>query len=117
MREELDRNAGLLEAKTVADIPHLLANAKTLAVKFEPDPRYLLANQQREALIPDLLISFLTVQLVDTGWHPSYSAESGLTLHSDTRVINPFELIHGLAEKTIDHHAFISLTSPQTPPK
>jgi hypothetical protein len=64
MQEELNRNATLISTWTLADLPDLLRSKRAMAGAYHLDPRFALARTQREALIPHLLTSFLTIELV-----------------------------------------------------
>ncbi len=109
MQKELDRNAELVSSWTLMGLPDLVGKKKELAYAYIPDYRILLASDQRESLVPGLLISFLTVTLSRAGWFASYSQEDGVTLALGQRRISPSSVIHDLLDGNLDREAFLQI--------
>ena len=68
MKGDIERNEHLLAGKTLEDVPRMAHDISTLALSYVEDDRYLFATSQREELIPQLLASFMTLQLLERGW-------------------------------------------------
>ncbi|MGA3079379.1 MAG: hypothetical protein ABSG56_37580 [Bryobacteraceae bacterium] len=109
MREEVERNAAALKDRTAADVPDLLQDAPALAAAYLPDPRYLLAPQQRKALVPGLLSAFLTLELERRGWRAGYTVPPGLIVEKDGRTLCPNQLISALNKGGMSREAFLKL--------
>jgi len=73
----------------VRDIPRL-------ASLYREEPHYLLADSQRELMMPQVLAAFLATALVREGWSVLYSLEKGLQLRRGTGCISPDEVIRQL---------------------
>jgi hypothetical protein len=99
MREDVARNADILKGKSIADIPNLLRASSLLAARYRSDPRRLLEPRQRQILIPQLLASFLTVELVNRGWSVGYTVEEGLSLTLGKYRFSPQAIIRSLARR------------------
>jgi|HubBroStandDraft_1064217.scaffolds.fasta_scaffold03118_6 hypothetical protein len=112
MREEVDRNAPILEGRSVADLPGLLGDMPALAAVYRTDPRYLLGLRQRQALIPGLLAAFLAVELERSGWRASYTVPPGLTFERDGRTLCPHLLVTALRKGDLTREAFLKLVNP-----
>jgi hypothetical protein len=109
MKKEVTRNGHLVGDWTVADLPGLIERKHELSLAYVPDPRFLFASEQREALIPGLFTSFLAAQLVAIGWMPSHSDEEGLTLSLGERSIRPDDTVHALLAGEISREGFLRL--------
>ena len=87
-------------------MPELIARRKEIAGAYLPNPGLLLTSDQREALMPGLFMSFLTVQLVAAGWVPSHSEREGLILLRHDKRVNPSDAVHTLLTGELSHEAF-----------
>ncbi|MBI4902168.1 MAG: hypothetical protein HY820_00945 [Acidobacteria bacterium] len=112
LREDLERNAALLEGRTWLDLPDLVANIDKLGVEYKADARYLFAPQQRAALVPQLLAAFLAFELEKSGWKVSYWFEEGLVVEIGDRRLLPGELIAGLRSGELTTAEYMSKIQP-----
>jgi hypothetical protein len=97
-------------------LPDLVLNIRTLAAAYRADPRYLFTLQQREALVPGLLASFLTVELERNGWRIVYAFPSGLTLERGGRRLSPQQIVTSLRMGKMSREAFLELIDCSSPP-
>lgn len=111
MRSELDRNSRLIADWKLTDLPTLTTVASGLALSYRTRPGLLLTPEQRKALIPGLLVSFLTIRLLDSGWTISYGEESGLELSSAERTLRPHALISSIMKRDITEEVFLHLVA------
>lgn len=115
MREEVDRNAEVFAGRSLADLPDLVLNIPTLAASYRADPRYLFTSQQRKALVPGLLASFLAVELEREGWRPTYTIPPGLTLERCGRSLSPQQIVTSLQMGKMSREAFRELVNSDSP--
>jgi len=106
LRDEIDRNRGLLGGKTRFEIPALLCVKAKLAVDYRPDPKFLLAPIQREHQIPYLLGAFLALSLIDEHWDVAYEIGEGVQLRLGARQVQPFRLVEQLDASEISDVEF-----------
>jgi len=109
MREDVIRNAAILEGRRIADLPDLVKDMPALSAVYRADPRFLFEAKQRKLLIPGLLAAFLAVQLERSGWQASYSVPPGLTLERDGRTVCPHRVIAALRKGDLSREAFLKL--------
>jgi hypothetical protein len=109
MREDLDRNHHLLESKTAEDLPELVSRTVELAETFAPRPLLLLDPAQRRVMVPDLLSSFLVVQLIDRGWTPEFSFWDGFRLSTGGTGLDPAKIVRELGDGELDADDFLAL--------
>jgi hypothetical protein len=111
MRSELDRNLPLIADWKLTDLPMLTTIGSRLALSYRSRPGVLLTSEQREALIPGLLASFLTIRLLDSGWMISYAEESGLELSKAEKIVRPHALIDSIMTRDITEEVFLRLVA------
>jgi hypothetical protein len=109
MREEVERNALALQARSLTDLPDLVREIPSLATIYHPRPGYLLAPAQRQALVPWLLAAFLAVELERTGWKVGYVVPPGLTLEREGRTVSPHQVVRDLRTEKLSSEAFFQL--------
>ncbi len=116
MQEEIARNAKLLAGRSLPDIPDLLRQAPTLADSYSEDRRYLLAQSQRQAMIPHLLAAFLATELIKKGCPVNYTVEGGLIIWIGPRPINPYTAIRQLTAGAMSDQEFLAMIAPWIAP-
>ena len=109
MREEVERNAATLQGRSIADLPDLVQDMPALAAEYRPDPHYLPAFRQRQALVPGLLAAFLAVELARTGWRAGYAVPPGLTLERNGRTLCPHLVVAALRKGDMSRTQFLEL--------
>jgi hypothetical protein len=109
MRGDLERNRHLLESKTVDDLPYLVERTRELAELFAPKPLLLLDAAQKRMMVPDLLRSFLVVQLIDRGWQSVFSFWDGFRLTLGSVEIDPARVVHQLGDGDLSPDEFHAL--------
>jgi hypothetical protein len=109
MKKELARNEALVKTWALADIPSLVEKRTQIARSYTPDRRFLLATSQREALVPGLFVSFLTVQLLDCGWLPFKPEVGVVMLMHGEKTIQPAQVIDDLITGKLDSDEFFRL--------
>jgi hypothetical protein len=109
MRDDLDRNRHLLESKTVDDLPDLVNRTRELAELFAPKPLLLLDAAQKRVMVPDLLRSFLVVQLIDRGWQAVFSFWEGFRLTCGSVEIDPARVVYELGDGALSRDEFRAL--------
>src|SRR5688572_1895035 len=109
MREDLERNRHLLGTKSVDDIPMLVARSRELAESFAPRPLLLLDAAQKRVMIPDLLSSFLVVQLLDRGWTANFSFWEGFRLSAGGVEVDPGRVVRELGNGALSGEEFHAL--------
>jgi hypothetical protein len=114
MREDVNRNAPILEGRSIADLPGLVADMPALSAAYRADPRFLLDARQRQVLVPGLLAAFLAVELERSGWHAGYSVPPGLTLERDGRTLCPHQVVAALRKGDLTREAFLKLVNLDT---
>ncbi len=111
MREEVERNATLLEGRSVADLPDLIREIPKLAVAYHADSRHLLAPGQRAALVPWLLASFLTLELERSGWSVDHTIPPGLIVQRNGRTLCPQQVVKQLRKGEMSREEYLKLVS------
>ena len=103
------RNRHLLESKTVDDLPDLVNRTRELAELFAPKPLLLLDAAQKRVMVPDLLRSFLVVQLIDRGWQSVFSFWEGFRLTCGSVEIDPARVVYELGDGALSRDEFRAL--------
>jgi hypothetical protein len=109
LRDDIERNRHLLESSTVEDLPELVARAAALAETFAPRPLLLLDPAQRRMMVPDLLTSFLVVQLVERGWTARFTFWDGFRMLAGGVDLDPARVVRELADGALDAGEFQAL--------
>lgn len=108
LREDLTRNAALLDGRTWRELPELAGRVAQLAEEYKADARYLFGPQQRAALVPQLLAAFFAMEMEKAGWKVSYSFEEGLAVSNGDRRLLPADLLESLRSGDLSAQEFVA---------
>jgi hypothetical protein len=108
MKEDLQRNEHLVGDARVDGLPELAANSRTMAREYRPPTNVVFDAVQKEAMVPDLLISVMVLGLRDSGWVLEFDFAQGLRLRRDEDVIEVRETVDQLMDGSLTREEFLA---------
>lgn len=109
MQDELNRNAKLVSAWQLSDLPDLVARRKQVTAVYRPDPSLALTVPEREAATTKLFAAFLAIELSKRGWAASSPQQTRLLLRYGDKKLQPETVIRSLAAGLLTREKFLLL--------